>query len=86
MIDNTLDSHYSTVSKVTPPKYQVVAPLKNLPSKRLFDNEAANKKFSNLNNDIYADSKKEKKRSLKTFIKWFGAFVLLVLGIRLIRR
>ena len=63
----------------------VAVPPANLPNGALCKDEDMNKRMRALNKDIYQSSKNENKKDVKTFIKWFGGFVALVIGIRFFR-
>lgn len=76
-----LNAHYTSSSKVERPNRIAASAPAALPSVKMFNNIDADKKMKAINNDIYHGSKREKNSSVKNFIKWFGAFVLLVLGI-----
>lgn len=77
-----LEAHYSTSSKVKrTPRVAVSAPGA-LPSKPLFSDSEANKKFQQINNDIYLSAKKEEKSNFLTFLKYVGIAGILALGIK----
>lgn len=80
-----LNQHYSSNPKAERPKRSVAIAPDNLPSYSLCRDEDMNKKMRALNNDIYQDSKREKNKSEKTFLKCFGGLVALVIGIRFFR-
>ena len=85
MSEMILNQHYSSNPKAERPKRIVAQAPEQLPSLTLCRDEDMNKKMRALNNDIYQDSKREKNKSGKTFLKWFGGLVALVIGIRLFR-
>lgn len=80
-----LNQHYSSNPKAERPKRSVAIAPDNLPSYSLCRDEDMNKKMRALNSDIYQDSKREKHKSEKTFLKWFGGLVALVIAIRFIK-
>lgn len=77
-----LTAHYTNSSKVVKPTRIAVSAPQTLPSQKVFDNKDAEKRLSQLNKDIYKDSKQAKRDPLKNFVKIFGGIILLVLGIR----
>ncbi len=85
MSEIILNQYYSSNPKVERSKRVVAAAPERLPSYSLCRDEDLNKKMSALNNEIYLDSKHEKNKREKTFLKWFGALVAMVIGIRFFR-
>lgn len=83
MPDNIdLNSHYSSNVKVTKPSYMVVSPPNNLPNQHLFNDIDANIRMRNINNDIYQNTKSEKKKPLINYLKFLAGFVLVLLGVK----
>lgn len=85
MSEMPINSYYSSNLKAERPKRAIASGPVNLPSFTLCKDEDLNKKMRALNNDIYQDSKREKRRKDSNFWKWFGGVVVLVVGIRFFR-
>lgn len=82
MSEININQHYSSNPKAERPKRAVATAPDNLPSYSLCRDEDLNKKMRTLNNDIYQSAQKEKNKNEMTFLKWFGALVAVVMGIR----
>lgn len=82
MTDINLNAHYTSNAKVERPNRPVALAPTSLPKQHLFNDRDANNRMKAINQDIYIESKKEKKRSITTFLKFFGAFLLTILAIK----
>lgn len=85
MSEIILNQHYSSNPKAERPKRIVATAPEQLPSFTLCRDADLNKKMRALNNDIYQDSKQEKNKNGKTFLKWFGGLAAFVMGFKLLR-
>lgn len=74
-----LNAHYTSNSKVDSLALNIANPPADIPTRHVFNDAEANKRLKLLNEDIYQSQKKEKKRDVLTFIKWFSAFVIAIL-------
>ena len=85
-INNNLEAHYSTNSKVQRPKITVANPPGSLPNNKMpYYDKDANKRMQSINDSIYKDYKHEKQRktsSTITFISATALAILTVLGIK----
>ena len=79
--NQNLNAHYTTSAKA-PRKTGVVAqPPASVPERKVYSDAEANKRFKEINQDLYQDSKKvAKKEKIKT-LKIIGIIVGAVLGI-----
>ena len=76
--------YYSTENKVKIPQKIAIDPPIVLPKHKLFSEKEANTKINKINNDIYIESKKEKKRhefNKPLFFKIFGTVTLSAIAI-----
>ena len=87
-----IEAHYSTETKVKPPKLIAEAPG-TIPKHQVFSDIEATKKFQTINNDIYEGTKKEKKKknefNKSLYLKIMGGVALLaavIAGIGKIRK
>lgn len=85
MSEIIINQHYSSNPKAERPNCAVASAPERLPSYSLCNDSDLNRKMRTLNNDIYRSSKQEKNKSGKTFLKWFGGLVALIIGIRFFR-
>ena len=80
-----LNAHYSTNTKVQRPERPVAFAPASIPQPHLFDDKDANNRLKAINQDIYFDSKKEEKKPVLKFLKFFGILVGSILAIKGIR-
>ena len=84
-INTQIDSYYTTKAKAQRPLHPVAIAPEALPSFHLYSDKDANNRMKAINQDIYVNTKKEEKSSLKSFIKitCLGILALLtVLGLK----
>ena len=78
-----IEAHYTTETKVKPPKILAEAPV-TLPKQVIFSDTEASGKIQEINTDIYEGAKKEKKKhefNKSLYFKLFGGAALLTAGI-----
>ena len=77
-----LEAHYVKNPKVQRTVHSVANASQTIPHTRMYNDKDANEKIKAINYDVYQDSQKEKKHVFSDFLKFMGAFFLLVLGIK----
>ena len=79
--NQNLNAHYSTETKVKRPNKTVANAPSNLPNNKMpyYDREAT-KRMQAINESIYNDCKKEKKRGISSAVKFVSATALAILA------
>ena len=85
--NQNLNAHYTTSAKA-PRKTGVVAqpPASVPPQRKVYSDAEANKKFKELNQDLYQDSKKAAKKDKIKLLKLIGIILGAALGVAGIRK
>lgn len=81
-----LNAHYSQNISTPMPKKVVVSPPQTLPSQHLYNDIDANKRLKAINNDIYQDANKEKKKSVCGYFKFLAGFLATILTVSVIKK
>jgi len=88
-INNILEGHYSTETKVKRPKITAAEAPAALPKRTLFSEKEAKQKLNEINTDIYQGTKKEKAKNefnKSLYFKIFGGVALAAAGIACIHK
>lgn len=86
--DTNIEAHYSDNMKVTKPKVTIGDGPKVLPKYQLLSPAETNKKFQQINTDIYEGYNKEKKDhgfNFSTFFKIFGGISIVAIILACLR-
>ena len=66
-----LNSHYTTVAKVTKPQHVVVNGPDNIPKHHTYTDKEANERLASLNQDVYESIQRTPKKNNKKFLGLF---------------
>ena len=76
-----LEAHYTNNPKVERVKFRVVEGPETLPKYHLYDDIDANRRLSAINNDIYCETKTEKKKGAGGFWTLYAGIAAVILAV-----